>query len=231
MSKLSLSLDDLIKSDREGGSKSGRGAGAGGAVRSGRGRPRAAPYSRKGGAARDEAAPEGTLERRGRGTFQYGKGAAKGGGGGGGGGGGKDVSLYVGNLAFSVTWQQLKEHLASAGDVRRVDVATRADGRSRGFAIVQFATAAEARNAIRLYNETELEGRLLTVRGDDGSSQVHGGKRGGGGGGGGGGRGGLDEPDDGYSHSGRTGRNGWVKPEGGEFVDDGPPPEPRSMLR
>ena len=40
------------------------------------------------------------------------------------------------------------------------------------------------------------------------------------------------EEDDGYTHSGKTGRNGWVKPTVSEFVDEGPPPEPkRSELR
>ena len=140
------------------------------------------------------------------------------------------VSVYVGNLSYETSWQTLKDHMKEAGEVVRVDIAYRHDGKSRGFAIVQFASAKSAAKAIKMFNETDLDGRTIMVREDDGSSQVSGK------GGKGARRGGYGmndaEPEDGYSHSGRTGRNGWVKPEGGDaFVDDGPPPEPKSMLR
>ena len=139
-------------------------------------------------------------------------------------------SLSVQALINGVTVAHLKDHMKEAGEVVRVDIAYRHDGKSRGFAIVQFASAKSAAKAIKMFNETDLDGRTIMVREDDGSSQVSGK------GGKGARRGGYGmndaEPEDGYSHSGRTGRNGWVKPEGGDaFVDDGPPPEPKSMLR
>ena len=235
-----MSLDDLINADRS--AKSGKG---GGAMRrnAGRGgRDRSAPYSRGGSDRRPKDSDDDGMERRGRGNFMYGASGGGGGGGGGGGAGGilprssRDTTkcVYVGNLAWSVEWRDLKDHLGSAGEVQRVDIATRSDGKSRGFAIVQFATEKDVAAVIETFNETEYAGRTIMVREDNGESQV--GKGGGGKGGGGKGRGiygggGDAGEDDGYSGSGRTGRNGWVKPEATSFVDDGPPPEPKSMLR
>ena len=233
MSKLSMSLDDLISADR-GEKKGGKGRG-GGAVRNGGrgGRERSTPYSRPAKGGNKAMADDSGLERRGRGNFQYGKGnggtySAGKGFGGGGGGTPSSESVYVANLPWSMQWKDLKDHMKAAGEVSRVDIATKPDGRSRGFAIVNFVSAKGAKQAIKMFNETEMEGRTIYVREDDGSRVIGKGKGRGGGGGGG-----DEEPDDGYSHSGRTGRNGWVKPEGGDsFVDDGPPPEPtRSFLR
>lgn len=119
----------------------------------------------------------------------------------------------------------------SAGECTFVDVATKPDGKSRGFAIAQFSSARAARTAISTLHESELEGRNIVVREDTSADGSGGGRRG---------RGGnletrrLRDPeeDDGYSFSGSNGRNGWVKPSLESFVDDGPPPEPRgSMLR
>lgn len=82
-----------------------------------------------------------------------------------------DISLtrrrvYVGNLAYETAWQDLKDHMRSAGDVVRADVLTNADGRSQGCAIVEYATEQGARNAIASLLDTELQGRLIFVRED-----------------------------------------------------------------
>jgi len=112
-------------------------------------------------------------------------GGAKGGfrrtaGGGGGGGGGSGKSVFVGNLAWSVAWQDLKDVFKKVGEVVRADVWTKKDGRSKGCGIVEFATAEDAARAISELHDVELEGRAMLVRADRDTS-------GGGGGGGGGG--------------------------------------------
>lgn len=126
--------------------------------------------------------------------------------------------------------------MKSAGEVVRADVATRDDGKSRGFGTVTFTDPKAAAKAIRTLNDTELEGRTIAVRQDEGRGG--GGGRSGGreersyGGRSGGGRPYMDAEgeDSMYSGSGVQGRNGWVKPSLEGFVDDGPPPEPKGSL-
>ena len=109
------------------------------------------------------------------------------------------VRLYVGNLPFTVTEQDLAEGFAQDGTVEASNIVTDRDtGRSRGFAFVQMDTQEAADAAIQNFNGRELEGRTLTVnearpresRGGGGGGFGGGGGRGGGGFGGGGGRGG-----------------------------------------
>ncbi len=107
-----------------------------------------------------------------------------------------DSKLYVGNLPYTVSEDQLRELFAQAGQIKEIAIITdRQTGRTKGFGFVEFETRAEAEKAIEMFNNTDLEGRPLTVnmarpreeRGGGG-----GGYRGGGGGyrgGGGGGRG------------------------------------------
>ncbi len=61
---------------------------------------------------------------------------------------GDGVSLYVGNLAYSVTWQSLKDLFATCGEVLRADVATEPSGRSKGFGIVKMSSQKAANKAI-----------------------------------------------------------------------------------
>ena len=75
-------------------------------------------------------------------------------------------SVYVGNLAHEVAWQDLKDHMRNAGDVQYAEVMMMSDGRSKGCGIVKFATAEGAKNAIETLNDTELEGRQIFVRED-----------------------------------------------------------------
>lgn len=74
--------------------------------------------------------------------------------------------VYIGNLAWSTKWQDLKDHMKQAGNVEfaRILTADGSDwGRSRGIAYVRFSTEAEAQRAVATLNETELNGRLIAV--------------------------------------------------------------------
>jgi len=108
------------------------------------------------------------------------------------------TKLYVGNLPFQTTSDELRDHFAQAGNVESASVVEdRMTGRSRGFGFVEMATPEEAAVAIEQLNGKEFAGRNLTVnearpRTDRGPGGGYGGgNRGGGyGGGGGGGYGG-----------------------------------------
>ena len=106
------------------------------------------------------------------------------------------TKLYVGNLAFQTTSEELQELFAQAGTVESASVVEdRMTGRSRGFAFVEMATPEEANAAIEQMNGKEVGGRALKVneakprenRGGGGGRGGFGGNRGGGGGYGGGG--------------------------------------------
>jgi RNA recognition motif-containing protein len=74
------------------------------------------------------------------------------------------TKLYVGNLAFQTTSQQLQEMFAQAGTVESASVVEDRDtGRSRGFAFVEMSTSEEAAAAIDQFNGKELGGRALKV--------------------------------------------------------------------
>ena len=75
--------------------------------------------------------------------------------------------VYVGNLSWDVSWQDLKDHMKTSGEeVLRADVMTGPDGRSKGCGVVEFATAEAAQNAVLTLNDTELNGRQIFVRED-----------------------------------------------------------------
>lgn len=111
------------------------------------------------------------------------------------------TKLYVGNLSFGVTSEDLQDHFAQAGTVESAKVVEDRDtGRSRGFGFVEMASAEEAQTAIEQFNGQDFDGRSLVVnearpREEGGGGGGRGGRGGGGGGrggygGGGGGRGG-----------------------------------------
>ena len=109
------------------------------------------------------------------------------------------TKLYVGNLAFQTTSEQLRELFATAGTVESASVVEdRETGRSRGFAFVEMSTNEEATAAISQFNGKEVGGRALKVneakprenrggggRGFGGNRAGYGNNRGGGGGRGG----------------------------------------------
>lgn len=72
--------------------------------------------------------------------------------------------LYVGNLSFHVTSEDLQEYFAAAGTVESANVVVdRETGRSRGFGFVEMATKDDANNAIAQFNGHEYDGRNLVV--------------------------------------------------------------------
>ena len=72
--------------------------------------------------------------------------------------------LYVGNLDYSVTSDQLTELFSQAGTVVSADVISdRATGRSKGFGFVEMSNAEEAQQAIEMFNGKDFQGRDLTV--------------------------------------------------------------------
>jgi len=74
------------------------------------------------------------------------------------------TKLYVGNLAFQTTSQELQNLFAQAGTVQSASVVEDRDtGRSRGFAFVEMSTKEEAAAAIDQFNGKELSGRALKV--------------------------------------------------------------------
>ncbi|HXD32735.1 MAG TPA: RNA-binding protein [Pyrinomonadaceae bacterium] len=102
------------------------------------------------------------------------------------------TKLYVGNLSFRTTSEDLREAFASAGTVESATVIEDRDtGRSRGFGFVEMATPEEATAAIEQFNGKDLGGRNLTVNEAKPRTERAGGGGGRGGYGGGGGRGGY----------------------------------------
>lgn len=97
--------------------------------------------------------------------------------------------LFVGNLSFEVTENELEDLFAQAGAVSSVNIMQdRATGRARGFGFVEMASDGDAAKAISMFNGKDLKGRALTVnearpREERGGGGGGGGYRGGGGGG------------------------------------------------
>ena len=109
------------------------------------------------------------------------------------------MRLFVGNLNFKTTSEDLQELFGQVGEVQSASVVTDSEtGRSRGFGFVEMASSEDGQRAIEQFNGKEFNGRNLTVnearpREDRGGGGGGGGGRGGyggGRGGGGGGRGG-----------------------------------------
>ena len=109
-------------------------------------------------------------------------------------------NIYVGNLAFTATAEDLREWFSAYGEVTKAQITTdRETGRSRGFGFVEMASGGD--EAIAALNGKQMDGRALTVneakpredrpRGGGGGGGGYGGGRGGSGGGGRGGSGGY----------------------------------------
>ena len=99
------------------------------------------------------------------------------------------MKLYVGNLAFQTTDEDLLELFSQAGTVESAQVVTDRDtGRSRGFGFVEMATPEDAESAISKLNGTSVDGRTIQVERAKSPGGGGGDRRGGGGGGRGGSR-------------------------------------------
>lgn len=137
------------------------------------------------------------------------------------------MNIYVGNLAYNATDEELRSAFEAFGQVTSVKIVRDRDtGRSRGFAFVEMEDGEGAQNAVAEMNGKDLKGRNLVVnearpreQGGGGGFGGGGGGRGGyGGGGGGGGRGGYGGGggrSGGGGGGGRGGRGG-----GGNFRRD-----------
>lgn len=89
--------------------------------------------------------------------------------------------LFVGNLPYSVTDQELGEKFSAAGSVVSANVITdRMSGRSKGFAFVEMSSDEEAQKAIETLNGQDMAGRPIVVnvarpreeRGGEGTSEA-----------------------------------------------------------
>jgi RNA recognition motif-containing protein len=75
-----------------------------------------------------------------------------------------DTKLYVGNLSYSATEQELQELFGQAGTVVSATIIKdRETKRSKGFGFVEMSSQAEAENAIKMFNGFSLSNRELTV--------------------------------------------------------------------
>ena len=123
--------------------------------------------------------------------------------------------LYIGNLAFGVTQEALKEAFAPIGEIEEVVlVSDRETGRSRGFGFVTYKNDEDGDKAIAEMNGKEIEGRAIKVSearppGEGGSGGGGGGRGRRGGSGGYGGGGGGRRGGSGGGYGGGFGRDDW----------------------
>ena len=74
------------------------------------------------------------------------------------------MNIYVGNLSYEVTEEDLRQAFGTFGEVTSAKIITdRSSGTPRGFGFVEMSTKAEAQAAITGLNGTELKGRTLNV--------------------------------------------------------------------
>ncbi len=72
--------------------------------------------------------------------------------------------LFVGSLSYSTTQSQLEDLFSQVGKIASLNlIIDKFSGRSKGFAFVEFATDGEADEAIKKFNNFELDGRKLVV--------------------------------------------------------------------
>ena len=72
--------------------------------------------------------------------------------------------LFVGNLTYSATSAQLEELFSQVGKITSLNLITdKFSGQSKGFAFVELTTDAEADEAIKKFNDFELDGRKMVV--------------------------------------------------------------------
>src|SRR3990172_6194106 len=72
--------------------------------------------------------------------------------------------LFVGNLTYSATSAQLEELFSQIGKIASLNLITdKFSGQSKGFAFLEYATDAEADEAIKKFNNFELDGRKMVI--------------------------------------------------------------------
>jgi RNA recognition motif-containing protein len=98
---------------------------------------------------------------------------------------GGNMKIYVGNLSYDVTEEELRQEFKAFGEVESVNVITdKYSGRPKGFAFVEMPTVSEGQAAITALNGKTLKDRTLTVNAARPRTDDRGGGRGGGFGGG-----------------------------------------------
>lgn len=131
------------------------------------------------------------------------------------------TNIYVGNLSFRATEDEIRQAFSRFGQVSKVSIIVdRETGRSRGFAFVEMPSADEAKAAVEGLNEQEISGRRIScneARPREERPAGGGGGYGGGGGGGGYGGGGGG----GYGGGGGGGRRERGGDRGGDRGSDG----------
>lgn len=74
------------------------------------------------------------------------------------------TKLFVGNLEYTVTADELRQHFGAAGTVVDATVITdKMSGRSRGFGFVEMSSEDEAKKAVETLNQSDLKGRKINV--------------------------------------------------------------------
>src|SRR5215470_15738269 len=74
------------------------------------------------------------------------------------------VRLFVGNLPYDATEEEIRQHFSSVGNLSYVSIPLdRETGKKRGFAFVEFSDAQQAQEAIRQFNNQPFKGRPLAV--------------------------------------------------------------------
>ena len=100
------------------------------------------------------------------------------------------MRIYVGNLSYEVTEEELRQEFLAFGEVESVNIITdKYSGRPKGFGFVEMPSVSEGQTAITTLNGKTLKDRTLNVnaarpRSDDRGGGSYGGRRGGGFGGG-----------------------------------------------
>jgi hypothetical protein len=119
----------------------------------------------------------------------------------------RNMDIYVGNLPYTATEEDVTDLFAAYGPVERVKIITdRETGRSKGFAFVTLGDQSQLNASIEALNGHDFQGRALRVNASEPKEPSQGGFRSGGGGGGGGG---------GYGGERRGGGGGGYKGGGG----------------
>lgn len=94
------------------------------------------------------------------------------------------MNIYVGNLSFDTSEEELRKAFAAYGEVTAVNIIRdKFSGKSRGFAFVEMASDEAGKAAIQALNEKEMQGRKLNVnvarpRSDSGGGGGKGGRKG-----------------------------------------------------
>mmetsp|Transcript_50289 Transcript_50289/g.116747 ORF Transcript_50289/g.116747 Transcript_50289/m.116747 type:complete len:230 (-) Transcript_50289:44-733(-) len=95
--------------------------------------------------------------------------------------GSQSCRVYVGNIDWKISWQDLKDHMAGSNRelaVAYADIFEERNGRSKGVAIVEYKTPEDAQAAIQKLNDSKLGERLIFVREDRETLRTKGGKGG-----------------------------------------------------